>query len=408
MESVNAELKGRDIAIGAGNQPRSFADWFDGCAREGDFTDAQLAKAYAQLHHLKQSQHQNPPPKTPPQTRITKWRTGQGEPPTAAVAYRIGRSLQELGLPVSGLEALIAGHHLVELLGTVGSHISLCIARSKPMFHPMAPEIVHVLPMLDKLAPRISRELTVRKMQFGIRELDIDEFGALQTPLPEDLLYPKELTPQMDAGFLAWTYDQNEAFLKLLPSFAAAIALIKNPTPEVIELAAKHLEYPQGDIMSLLKLGTPRWVLRACGYDEEPHEPRAPEPEPDYTNLNNFFDAYEADFSLPGKFGCVQSPTYPDVHVRLCQSEYHGPGTAIDIDYLLVDGGNRSQKITAVLDYLKTLADKHNLKLIAWPADEDDIPVYRSSGFIPCNAWHSMGRRIEWPRCDHKKEAQSA
>jgi hypothetical protein len=130
---------------------------------------------------------------------------------------------------------------------------------------------------------------------------------------------------------------------------------------------------------------------------------------PDYTNLNKFFDAYEADFSLPGRpGGFLQSAAHPGVDLKLCASEYNEPGTAIEIDYLLVDSGTYSQKTAAVLDFLKSLASRHALKLIAWPADEGDVPFYRDCGFVPCHASHAMGRRIEWPRCDHKKDTKPA
>lgn len=399
------ETTGRDVAMDAGGNPRTFSDWFDYCAQEGGFTDSQLAKAYAKLWRLKKKQHQNGRTTSPPQTRIKKWRTGKGKPPGAAVAYRIGRALQELGLPVSGLEALIAGHHLVDLLGTIGSHISIGVASSKPVFHPMAPEIAHVLAMLDKLVPRISRELTIRKMQLGIRALDIEEFAVLQAPLPEDELYPKEQTPSMDAGFLAWTYDEANAFQKLPPSFAAAIALVKNPTPEVVELAAKHLAHLHADIMSLLDLGTPRWVLRACGDHDESEQTAAVEiPEPDYTMFNNFFDEYESIFSLGGTIpGCRRSMQYPHVNVKLCGSEYHDPGTAADIDFLVVDETYRGQGIDkTTVAYFQTLAGKHGLALVTWPADNADEQLYRGCGFKPCqHPVIGLGRRLECPDCAH-------
>ena len=387
----------------------AFAAWFDYYAKQFKLSDFQLAeKYYKKLRHLmrpgddRKSKNGKPAQN---QSQITAWRTGK-KIPGPDVAYRLGRALQELGAPVSGLDALIAGHHFIDLLGTVGSHISIGIARSKPVFHPFAPEIAHVAAMLDKLAPRISRELTIRKLELGISHVEVQEIAALQAPLPVEELYPKEQTPLVDDGFVAWAYNRQDAHQKLPPTFAAAIALVENPTPEVVELAADLLANPHKDIMSLLGLGTPRWVLRACG-DDHPPEQAEPGPEPDYTALNNFFDTYEAAFSLPGKFGRRRSATYPDVDLKLCQSEWHVAGTAVDIDYLLVDGGNRSQKISDVLDFIKQLAGKHELKLIAWPADEADVPLYRRCGFVPCRAWHAAGRRIEWPRCAHQKGTKS-
>ncbi len=397
-----------DVAMSREGHYFSFADWLDRAAKQFQLTDAQIAEQYyTKLRHLMRPNDGRKAENGRPsenQSPITAWRNGK-KIPGPDVAYRLGRALEELGVPVTGLSALIAGHYFDALLGTVGSHISIAVARTKPLFAPVATETQHISGMLEALAPAISRELTFRKMALGIRAIDVEEFIALQNPLPGGELYPKDQTPFVDAGFVAWTYDEKDASQRLPPSFAAAIALVKNLTPEVVELAADHLAHAGNDLMSLFALGTPRWVLRACGEDEEPHEHREPEPEPDYTNLNNFFDAYEAEFALPGRPGGFrQSAAYPGADLKLCASEYNEPGTAIEIDYLLVDTGTYSQKTADILDYLKNLAGQHALKLISWPADEGDIPFYIDHGFGPCHAWHAMGRRIEWPRCDHKKD----
>ena len=397
------ETAGRDIALDAGGKPRSFSDWFDQCAREGGFTDSQLAKAYAKLFFLKPKEHRNEHETTPPQTHITNWRTGKGKPPGAAVAYRIGRSLQELGLPVSGLEALIAGHHLVVLLGTVGTHISRCIARSKPAFYSEVSEIEHISMMLDRLAPRIARELTIRKMQLGIGGLDVEEVDALNVPLPEDELYPKEQTPRMDEAFLDWTYRETDAFQKLPPSIAAAIELLKNPTSEVVELASTHLENPYTDISSLFFTpGTPRWVLRACGADDHPQEHVEPDSEPDFTALNAFFAEFYETFNLPGTWrGCWRSATYPNVDVKLYESEDHPTATGIDVFLVVVDAAHRDQQLDiAVIEYLKHLGEKHGLTLVTCPADDADSQRYRDCDFKVCR---DRRDRLEWPRCAHEK-----
>jgi hypothetical protein len=59
--------------------------------------------------------------KSPPTTRIGKWRNGTENPPGAARAYEIGRNLERVfNCPTSGLDALIVADCWADAIGCIG------------------------------------------------------------------------------------------------------------------------------------------------------------------------------------------------------------------------------------------------------------------------------------------------
>lgn len=385
----------------------TFADWLSRCCEISGMRDAELARRYADLRHLISSTDQRKASGnkdvSPQGSQIKSWRTGE-KIPSANVAYRLGQALRDAELPVCGLDALIAGHYLVDMLGIVGSHIAIGVQRSRPLFHPLAPQIAHASLMFQKLAPRISRELTIIKMTIGVSEMDIDEFMAACAPLPVEELYPSECTELVDCGFRKWAYENENARKMLPPSFEAAISLLESkPTSEVIDRAAEILSDPYKDLMELLRFGMPTWVSRG-EEPESPHKPVKDSAEADYTARDAFFDEFEATFSLPSDYAAHRrSSEYPHVDVKLCGSVYHEEGTAIDIDWLVVDSDFRGHGLDAkVVKYFQAVAKKYGLTLVTWPADDADGRLYRSCGFKLCShPLIGLGRRLEWPKCAH-------
>lgn len=403
-----------DVAIDEYNRPQSFADWFSRCVQERGLSDSQLAQQYVKLRHLMKPHDQRKTKKPNPanyQTQIKQWRTGK-KIPSPENAYRIGRMLHECGLPVSGLDALIAGHYLTDLLGVVGAHISAGIEKSKPVSYAMATPDNHIFALFSKLAPRILREIAILKLELGTRNIDIDEFAAIQTPLPIEELFPKSQTALLDDGFCAWAYAKEDARQKLPPTFAAAIALLQgNPTPEIVDMAGQILHSPEKDIMSLLGFVTPRWVLRIYGEDTAPtHTVDFDSAPVDHPAIDNFLEDYESTFSeLTRVFECRQSDQYPGITMRLGILHYNGGETsAIDIDWLLLDGSDYSkQSGDNAIEYLKQLASKHHVMLATFPPinDEESPQLFRRHGFDVCRGQDvAAHRRLEWPECTHEEK----
>ncbi len=388
-----------------------FSAWIDGYAKGMRISDADIAKKfYLGLRHLMNPLDLRKTVSGKPvdnQSPITAYRTGK-KTPTAGVVYRLGRSLQELGAPVSGLDALIAAHHFEAFLGTVGAAVSECIRRSPGIGDLLLPNTSSISAILEAFAPAISREITYLTLKAGIRGLDKDHFTALHTPLPTWVPLTPEQTEIIDHGFIAWSYEEAETYQKLPPRFAAAIALVKHPTAEVVELARELLTNPLEGLSPLPILGVPHWAQKARA-DGNPPEQQGPVPEPDYTAINSFFAEFDKTFTKPGKPpGSKQSNACPNVDLVLRESEYHEPATAVEIDVLVTEIGFRGeQRDRAVIDLLKNLAEKYQLTLVTYAAaeqDDADKKRFREWGFQVCRAVSGCGRRLEWPRCVHPEE----
>jgi hypothetical protein len=116
----------------------SFAGWLDNMMTAADIKDADLARAFDKLEDLRskregydrrRERRKDPKQKSPSKQDIGKWRRGAinrrtGKPfiPGEVAAYRLGRALETLGCPCSGLDALIAADCWPEALGCVGQY----------------------------------------------------------------------------------------------------------------------------------------------------------------------------------------------------------------------------------------------------------------------------------------------
>lgn len=403
-----------DLAMDPGENDRwrTFADWLDRCITVSGTKEAEVAKRYADLHYLiSPTDQRRRRGASPQQTQIREWRSGQ-KLPRPEVAYRLGRALQDAGVPVCGLDALIASHYLIDLLGIIGSHIFMTVQCAPSALHVEDPKIEHTLSLLTRLKPRISRELTVFKLQatraYGsIGELDLDDFFALREPLPAEILYAGDQTKLVDSSFVRWAYDRENARKTLPPRIKATITLLEGtPTGEVVDLAATGLMNLEEDLTELLRLRIAPWVLETAETESHPEPLSAHSKKFDMTALNEFFDEYENMFSIwSGKTSFRQSAAYPHVNVKLCGSDYHVPGTAIDIDWLVIDEPMRGQGLDKkAIIYFQDLARKYGVTLVTWPANDKDAQLFRGCGFRPCP--HPTlglgGRLVEWPKCAHK------
>ncbi|MHB8432298.1 MAG: hypothetical protein ACYDCA_01595 [Candidatus Tyrphobacter sp.] len=398
-----------DIAGGQSGAIRGFAEWLDRCATLAKLSDKDIAERYASLKHLirgDDGRRRDRRESTPQPTQINKWRTGKVVPKTGVVAYRMGRAFEEAGLPVNGLDGLIAGHYLCDLLGVVGAHISITIKEANPDYIPPIEEVDDILLLFKKLKKCIARELAVRKIELGSDNMDVEELSAIYTPLPIGELYNAGRRKLIDAGFCAWAYDKEATRQQLPPSFAAAISLLTgNPTPELVDLAAQVLRDPANDILALFGLGTPAWVQRIIGDLPEPSfnlaSPRIP------TEIDKFFDEYESDFhELPPLLGNRQSPRYPGVMVRLGILHFDGgASSAISINWIIVNNVFSYRNAAKdVIEYLQHLAAKHNVLLATLPtvSYEENSKCLQEHGFSVCQSKDfDEHRRLEWPKCPH-------
>lgn len=249
----------------------TFSTWFDYWITELNLTNRSVAQSYMALRHLF-------PPRTParhgsrsanrePRSLIGELRRAKRNP-QAPMVYRAGRALEELGAPVTALDALLNSDHFVPLLHILGAHLVVCANAAQRPLRPDSLEkepLNHLLPLFAALKPHLNKRLIEWRLAAGLRLMDAGELIALIDPVPNETLYPKSQTARMDEGFRLWmlgkTDESRVGSLMLPPQFKAITGLLSGkPDLERIDRARDLIEGFDKDVSALLDIITPAWA----------------------------------------------------------------------------------------------------------------------------------------------------